>query len=59
MITELSKNPTEEATLMAKGLPGSVYLGIIYFDYYVKALTDLFSWYRHCGVGSLREMNSS
>ena len=53
MITELSKNSTEEAILMAKGLPGSIYLGIIYFDYYVKTLPDLSSWYRLCGLGSL------
>jgi hypothetical protein len=30
MITELSEDSTEEEILMAKGLPGSIYLGTIF-----------------------------
>jgi len=30
MITELSEDPTEEAILMAKALPGSIYLGAVF-----------------------------
>jgi hypothetical protein len=31
MITGLSEDPTEEEILMAKGLPGSIYLGTIIY----------------------------
>jgi len=30
MITELSEDSTEEAILMAKGLPGIIYLGTVF-----------------------------
>ena len=30
MIAELSEDSTEEAILMAKALPGTIYLGIIF-----------------------------
>ena len=30
MIAELSEDSTEEAILMAKGLPGSIYLGAVF-----------------------------
>jgi hypothetical protein len=32
MITELSEDSTEEAALMAKALPGNIYLGTVPLD---------------------------
>jgi hypothetical protein len=51
MITELSEDSTEEATLMAKALPGSIYLGTV--RRWIHLITILSSLVYLAGIDSV------